>query len=58
MVAKGLNQIFYDLFQHFGWKKFGLLAAERAVVDPAGEAYGEYLAQILGYPSKFLAFCL
>ncbi len=30
----------------FGWKKFGLLAAERAVVDPAGEAYGEYLAQL------------
>ena len=30
----------------FGWKKFGLLAAERTVVDPAGEAYGEYLAQL------------
>lgn len=30
----------------FGWKKFGLLAAERAVLDPAGEAYGEYLAQL------------
>ena len=30
----------------FGWKKFGLLAAERTVLDPAGEAYGEYLAQL------------
>ena len=30
----------------FGWKKFGLLATERAVFDPGGEAYGEYLAQL------------
>tara|TARA_R100000541_G_C1897072_1_gene83920 strand:- start:93 stop:8627 length:8535 start_codon:yes stop_codon:yes gene_type:complete len=30
----------------FGWQKFGLLAAERAVIDPLGEAYGEYLAQL------------
>ena len=27
------------------WRGAGLLVAERAIVDPGGEAYGEYLAQ-------------
>jgi len=30
----------------FGWRKYGLLAVERSLIDPAGEAYGEYLAQL------------
>ena len=28
------------------WKKAGLIALERTFADPAGEAYGEYLAQL------------
>ena len=44
-VFLGKGGLFQGGSRAEAWRRAGLVVAERAVVDPAGEAYGEYLAQ-------------